>query len=87
MIAGLCFGISWLSKETVAYLAPVLVIYYRYILKLRPLTTYSNLLYVGLGGLIVIAAEAGFYRAFSGDWLLSFSRIGTKLYSARRALF
>ena len=86
MIAGLCFGISWLSKETVAYLAPVLVIYYRYILKLRPLTAYSNLLYVGLGGLIVIAAEAGFYRAFSGDWLFHFHEL-ERNYTVHGALF
>jgi dolichyl-phosphate-mannose-protein mannosyltransferase len=67
ILAGVCFGVSWLCKETVAYLSPVVAIYY--LLKSRSISSLVSLTCVGIGALSILVAEAAFYRATAGDWL------------------
>jgi hypothetical protein len=59
-----------LGKETVAYLAPFVAIFYFLHARRRGLlTVWSRLLLVGLGTLIVVVAEGALYRIYKGDWL------------------
>ena len=75
VLSGICFGVSWLCKETVVYLSPFVVIYYLRIWKPGPLIAWSHLLYMGVGVLLVIVAEMAFYRVVVGDWLYHFHAV------------
>ncbi len=76
VLAGLCFGVSWLGKEIVVYLAPfVAIFYFLQARQQRLLFASSHLLLVGLGVLSVVVAEAILYRIYRGDWLFHFHAI------------
>jgi len=67
LLAGVCFGISWLNKETVVYVGPLVLIY----LLLRK-SSLLHLACVGAIAFLFLFSEAAFYRAMTGDWLFHF---------------
>jgi 4-amino-4-deoxy-L-arabinose transferase-like glycosyltransferase len=76
ILAGLCFGVSWLGKETVVYLGPfVAIYYYLYARQGRPSGAWLHLLFVGLAALFLVVAEAAVYRVYRGDWLFHFRAV------------
>jgi 4-amino-4-deoxy-L-arabinose transferase-like glycosyltransferase len=75
IVAGLCFGIAWLGKETVLYYGPFVAIFCFLRSQGRWSTATSCLLLVGLAALFVLVAEASIYRAYAGDWLFHFRSI------------
>jgi hypothetical protein len=71
IFAGLLFGISWLSKESVAYLAPFVAFYCLFMRHNGTTPLKSNFLqlcYVGVGLACVIVSEMTLYRIYLGDW-------------------
>lgn len=75
LLAGLSFGFSWLTKESVAYLAPFcLVLLY---LTLKGGQKKNVYLWAGVaaGSFAVLLSEAVVYHHMSGDWLFRFHEI------------
>ncbi len=70
ILAGLCFGVSWLSKESVIYLAPFVLIYLY-----RRQSFFLHALCVGVPPALIIFIEGGFYWIATGDWLFHFHTI------------
>jgi 4-amino-4-deoxy-L-arabinose transferase-like glycosyltransferase len=69
VLAGLCFGIAWLCKESVVYLAPVVI---WYLLFDRQQQFRSHIVWVGLGAIFVLAAESVVYQISAADLLHHF---------------
>jgi 4-amino-4-deoxy-L-arabinose transferase-like glycosyltransferase len=69
-LAGICFGISWLNKETVVYLGPLVLIY----LLLRK-SSVLHLACVAAVAFLFLFSEAAFYRVTTGDWLFHFHMV------------
>jgi 4-amino-4-deoxy-L-arabinose transferase-like glycosyltransferase len=67
ILAGVCFGISWMSKEMVVYAGPFVLIYV--LQRKLPLPHLASI--AGIAFLFVFS-EAAFYRAVTGDWLFHF---------------
>jgi 4-amino-4-deoxy-L-arabinose transferase-like glycosyltransferase len=74
ILAGLCFGISWLGKETVVYLAPFVAIL-AYMQQKKLAAAVLQLFYVGLGALFVVVIESAFYQEVVGNWLFHFNTL------------
>jgi hypothetical protein len=75
-LGGICFGVSWLSKEAVVYLAPFVGICILHLHGQVPLRArVASLFYVGFGSLLVLSAEVLFYQAFTGDPLFHFHEL------------
>jgi len=72
VLAGLCFGISWLCKESIAYLSPFVI---GYLLFTRRQQSLRNIIYVGLGSISVLVAESVFYEITAGDFLFHFHEL------------
>jgi 4-amino-4-deoxy-L-arabinose transferase-like glycosyltransferase len=70
MLAGLCLGMAWLSKESVVYLGPFVPFYL-----FQRKAPIPHLACVGATALSVLFAEAAFYRAMTGDWLYHFHTV------------
>jgi hypothetical protein len=73
ILAGLCFGISWLCKESIAYLAPFVVAYLIFLERRE--SVWRNIIYVGLGSISVLVAESVFYQITAGDYLFHFHEL------------
>lgn len=70
---GVLFGISWLCKESVAYLVPFVCILVLFLHRQAPLRTRAAcLLAVGLGSMTVLSAEVLFFQKVTGDPLFHF---------------
>jgi 4-amino-4-deoxy-L-arabinose transferase-like glycosyltransferase len=67
VLAGMCFGVSWLNKETVVYAAPFVLIYV-----LTQKCPVRKLACIAAVTLLFLVSEAAFYRATTGDWLFHF---------------
>ena len=76
VLAGFCFGVSWLGKEMVVYLVPFVAIFYFLRAGQRPLLYASSRLFlVGLGVLFVLVAEGALYHVYKDDWLFHFHAV------------
>jgi 4-amino-4-deoxy-L-arabinose transferase-like glycosyltransferase len=68
--AGICFGISWLNKETVVYAGPFVLIYL-----LQRKSPVLQLACIAVIAFLFLSSEAVFYRATTGDWLFHFHTV------------
>jgi 4-amino-4-deoxy-L-arabinose transferase-like glycosyltransferase len=66
-LAGLCFGISWLNKETVVYAGPFVLVYL-----LQRKSAFSQLGCIAAVGAVFLLSEVIFYRFTTSDWLFHF---------------
>jgi 4-amino-4-deoxy-L-arabinose transferase-like glycosyltransferase len=75
VLAGIAFGISWLCKEAIAFLAPFCLVFM--IISLKRDVKAGALLWAGVaaGAFGVLLAEMTFYRALTGDFLFRFHEI------------
>lgn len=69
VLAGLAFGISWLHKETLPFAVPLIGLYLLWA-TWRNKAHVSLLFSIPLGFALVFGAEALYYHAGPGDWLL-----------------
>lgn len=68
LVGGVFFGVSWLCKESVVYLAPFVAILILGLQRETPLATrIRTLVWVGVGPVAVLLAEALAYRFLAGD--------------------
>ena len=77
LVAGVLFGVSWLCKETVAYLVPFVAIAIMLSTRTSPMWTTRVACFtaIGAGALSIVVAEALFYAHLTGDPLYRFHGI------------
>ncbi len=73
--AGLAFGLSWLCKETVAYVVPFVFVVF--VISLRADRKNAAPLWIGaaVASFCVLFGEMAFYHHRTGDWLFRFHEV------------
>ena len=75
LVAGLCFGLSWLHKEAIAYVAPFMILVMSMSLWVERRAVLPLWVGTAIGSLAVLVAEASVYGALTGDPLHRFHEI------------
>ncbi len=87
LAAGLAFGISWLSKESVVYLVPFCAILFS--MTVRDSWKKNSVIWAGvaLGALTVLFSELFIYHRITGDWLYRLHETERNYVQNRTAFF
>jgi hypothetical protein len=86
-VAGLCFGASWLTKESVAYLVPFVAILMFLALKRNPKAHAPFWIGVAVASMAVLASEMLAYQLWRGDFLFRLHENERSYGQAREFLF
>ena len=69
-LAGFCFGLSWLCKESVAFLAPLVLAISIFPSQSRPMPSMLiGIAAIAAGSVLVLIGELSFYKELTGDFL------------------
>lgn len=87
LLAGASFGISWLCKESITYLAPFCLFLSIYTIGKDPGKNTALWAGVAAASLGILFAEMLAYRRFTGDWLFRFHQVEINYQQFKNGFF
>lgn len=87
LLAGASFGISWLCKESITYLAPFCLFLLIYTIRKDPGKNTALWAGVAAASIGILFTEMLAYRHFTGDWLFRFHQVEINYQQFKNGFF